>query len=524
VKDREYLFQPDMSRAVSDPKINLTAPLQDALNVQGEHQLHQAQQAAVNGTPVATVQPQTPTSAQQMRTPVPNGNAIRPPSAPQGISPQTPARPPQSSQQQQQVAALLLQQQLIQTKAQQPAAMNGVTHSSPSQNPPQPQPQSSPNTAISQPMTNGTAAPVSSFVPVQLNGTNGVTPSPPKATPNGIYHPSPSSSPLPPTAGMVGNDAGTIVRVSTPIRKPTMPMQNGGPMQINGFQPLPSNQHPGFPGANAMAGMYNNLQGMKMLNQQQMMQQYQQQFQGHLTPHQVQQQQHFQQQQQQLQQQQQIQQQFHMMQMQHPGGMGNSMAQGHYGDPMAQNQHAQMNMQQNPGMYNQNMFQMGMAPGVNNSALNMTMQNMNLQLGPQNMALRLPPNRMQQTNISRPATSMGSDYGMGMSNGSSPMMQAMQNMGMGNQQMAAAMGRAPSTPLSLRGGGLMPNGGMMMGRSPAAMQSPMMRPTSAASMHSNLGMQMQPGPSLPVSLQGSPAGMQQAPPTPHMRQQPVPGL
>lgn len=112
-----------------------------------------------------------------------------------------------------------------------------------------------------------------------------------------------------------------------------------------------------------------------------------------------------------------------------------------------------------------------------------------------------------------------------MSNGSSPMMQAMQSMGMaGNQQMAATMGRAPSTPLSLRGGGLMPNGGMMMGRSPVAMQSPMMRPTSAASMHSNIGMQMQPGTSLPVSLQGSPAGMQQAPPTPHMRQQPVSGL
>jgi len=334
---------------------------------------------------------------------------------------------------------------------------------------------------------------------------------------------------------MVSADAGTVGRVSTPIRKPAMLMQTGGPMQINGFQPMQSNQgimpnqHPGFPNAGVMgAGLYNNIQGMKILSQQQQMMQYQQQLPGHLTPHQVQQQQHLQQQQAQLQQQQQMQQ-LHMMQMQHSGGMGNSMGQGPYGDMMVQNQHA-LNMQSNPGMYGQNMFQMGMASGINNSTLNMTMQNMNLQLGPQNMPLRLPHNRMQQqTSIQRPATSMGADYGMGMINGSSPMMQSIPNMGMGvanNQQIATAMSiaRAPSTPLSLRGGGLIPNGGMMMARSPAALQSPMMRPTSAASMHSNLGMQMQPGTSLPVSIQGSPVGMQQAPPTPHLRQQPVPGL
>ncbi|KIM33675.1 hypothetical protein M408DRAFT_14308 [Serendipita vermifera MAFF 305830] len=572
VKDREWLFAPETSRAVSDPKINLTAPLQDALNVQGEHRLHQAQQAAVNGTPVATVQSTqtSPLSQQQsqqqqqpaqVRVSVPNGTPIRPPVAPQGMSPQTPSRPPQPAQQQQ-VAALLLQQQHLRDKQNQQAAAaaastptatpttNGVSQPSPSPNPTQPQsqPQASPSPSVSQPMTNGNttatpvaaspAPPVATFVPLQINGTNGITPSPPKVTPNGTYQQSPSASPLPHSAGMVGTDAGSIVRVSTPIRKPTMQMPNGTPMQLNGFQPLPNpvamqpNQHPAFNNgvAGIPAGMYNNLQSMKMINQQQMLAQYQQQFQGHLTPHQVQQQQHFQQQQQQMQQQQQLQQQLHMMQMQHAGGMGNPM-QGHYGDPMGQQQHMPMNMQPNQAIYGQNMFPMGMAPGMNNnSALNMTMQNMNLQLGPQNMALRLPPNRMQQqANIVRPVTSMGGDFSMGMGNGS-PMMQGMPNMVMGgatNQQMQMAMGipRAPSTPLSLRGGGgLMPNGNMMMGRSPsAAMQSPMMRPTSAASMHSNMGMQMQATPSLPVSLQGSPASMQQ-PVTPHMRQQTVPGL
>jgi hypothetical protein len=131
-----------MSRAIPDPKINLTAPLQDALNVQGDHQLHQAQQAALNGTPAATVQPQTPTLAQQtqMQAPVASGNSVRPPSAPQGISPQTPARLPQTPQQQQVATLLLQQQQLMQNKAQQPAPMNGVAHSSPSQNTAQPQP------------------------------------------------------------------------------------------------------------------------------------------------------------------------------------------------------------------------------------------------------------------------------------------------------------------------------------------------------------------------------------------------
>lgn len=535
-----------MSRAVSDPKLNLTAPLQDALSVQGEHRLHQAQQAAANGTPVSNPQSAqtSPLSQQpvQVRVTVPNGASIRPPSAPQGMSPQTPSRLPQIPQQQQ-VAALLLQQQHIRDKqSQQPAPItNGVSQPSPSQNPAQPQSQVSPSVPSSQPLTNGSnPAPVSSFVPLQINGTNGIASSPPKATPNGTYQQSPSASPLPPSAGIIGPDAGSIVRVSTPLRSNKLPMQmpNGAPMSMNGFQTLPNqsmppNQHSGFANTNMPANMYNNLQSMKMINQQQMLAQYQQQFQGHLTPHQVQQQQFQQHQQQQQQmQQQQLQQQLHMMQMQHAGGMGNPM-QGHYGDVMSQGQHMPMNMQPNQAIYGQNMFPMGMAPGMNNnSALNMTMQNMNLQLGPQNMALRLPPNRMQQqtNNPMRPVNSMGGDYSMGMNNGSSPMMQAMQNMGMGvttNQQMQAAMGipRAPSTPLSLRGGGgLMPNGNMMMVRSPsAAMQSPMMRPNSAASMHSNMGMQMQPTSSLPVSLHGSPASMQQ-PATPHLRQQTVPGL
>jgi hypothetical protein len=167
-----------------------------------------------------------------------------------------------------------------------------------------------------------------------------------------------------------------------------------------------------------------------------------------------------------------------------------------------------------------------MTPGMSNntSAMNMNLQNINLGLGPQNIPLRLPPNRAQQQQgmIQRPSTAMGNDFGMAMANGASPMMQG---MAMGNPQMAAAMSivRAPSTPLSLRSnGGLLPNNGMLMGRGQSAtsMQSPMMRPTSAASMHSNMGMQMQPGASLPVSLQGSPANMPQ---TPHLRQQTVPG-
>lgn len=541
IKDREWLLMPDQSKAMPDSKINLTAHLLDALKVQKEHQMHQLQQAATNGTTIPATQPNASTAAlQQLQlqraaaAAVAATGSIRPPSIPQGMSPQGSLRSPQ----------VALVQQALREKQQQAASS---VQSSPSQS--QPTIQTTPQST-----GNGTPAPVPVAVPVPLpvNAANG-TASPPKPTTNGTYHPSPVPSPLPPSA-IVTPDIGSTVRVSTPLRKPTMPLQSGGNLQLNGFNHnLMSNTNPvasPYPGfQNGMqgltAGMYNNLQGMKLISQhnqqqqQQLMPQYQQQYsQQQMTPQQMQQQQqHFQTQQQIHQQQLQ---QLQLMQLQQQaGGLVNQGMPTHFNETLAQNQHALMAAQQNAqsmqnmqSLHGQNVFQMGINPSMNNSALNMTVQSMNLSLGPQNMALRLPPNRaqqQQQNNIQRPNMPMGAEYGMNVMHGANPMMQGL-GLGMnGNAQMAAAMSisRAPSTPLSMRtGGGLMTNGGMLMSRaqSTAPMQSPMMRPTSASSMHSNMGMPIQqPGPSLPVSLQGSPANMAQHPPTPHLRQQTVPG-
>jgi hypothetical protein len=537
VKEREWLFQPDMSRAQVDQRNHLTAPLQDALNSQ-PNTMQNAGTLGTSGAPVMA-------GSAQPRLSMPNAAAsIRPPNAPPGLPPQALPRTPQ----QQQVANYLLQQQfrekqqqVAHAQAQAAAATqvqvahsqsqaNGSAQSSPQTANPQPSPSQPPP----QPLTlgNGTpGVPVSApFAPYQVNGVNGVAGSPPKPVVNG-YHQSPLPSPHPPSVGLAGADAGTIVRVSTPIRKPTMPLQPSSNMQINGYHGMaanPGNVPNGYGGFNQVGGMsvgmYNNLQNIKMINQHnQMMAQYQ--MQSQMTPLQVQQQQHFQQQQQ-LQQQQQMQHQLQLIQMQQQAGnLMNPAMQGHFSD-MAQTQHLMGVQQASQQMHGQNLFSVGMTPGMSNntSAMNMSVQNINLQLGPQNIPLRLPPNRAQQQQgmIPRPSTAMGNDFGMAMANGASPMMQGMV---MGNPQMAAAMSivRAPSTPLSLRSnGGLLPNNGMLMGRGQptASMQSPMMRPTSAASMHSNMGMQMQPGASLPVSLQGSPANMPQ---TPHLRQQTVPG-
>lgn len=325
---------------------------------------------------------------------------------------------------------------------------------------------------------------------------------------------------------ITGTDPGSNVRVSTPIRKPSIPLQAANNLQVNGFLGLgnPNAMPPNYAAfANSVggmpAGMYNNLQSIKMINQQNQMMAPYQQFAGQVTPHQVQQQHLHQHQLQQLQ--------LMQLQQQASNAAASHGLQAHFGDGLT-NSHAMMGAQ--PGLHGQSVFPMGLGPTMPNSNMNMNLQNMNLQLGPQNMALRLPPNRVQQqqAGMPRPATAMGGDFLMNVANGSSPMMQGMQITNMGvvpNAQVAAAMSiaRAPSTPLSLRNGnGMMPNGNMLMGRpqTATAMQSPMMRPGSAASMHSNMGMPMtQPG---AVSLQGSPANMGQ-PPTPHLRQQPVPG-
>jgi hypothetical protein len=560
VRDREWLFTPDMSRAVPDPKLDLTAHLQDALRVQGEHQMHQMQQAALNVPATPNAQAAATLQQAQMRTPVATATAIRPPSAPQGLSPQTITR----SAQQSQVAAMILQQQALREKQQQlqqlqqpqqPQPQQPQTPQLPQQQPtvqpvlpvqpnaaaqPSQSSPSQPNTQVistpvqapsqlQQSMVNGIASngvPISSFVPIAVNGTNGITPSPPKVTPvNGVYQQSPSASPLPPTMSITATDPGSNVRVSTPIRKPSIPLQANNNLQMNGFLGIgnPNGVPPNYAAfANNVGamptGMYNNLQSIKLISQQNQMMTPYQQFTGQITPHQVQQQHLHQHQLQQLQ--------LMQLQQQASNAAASHGLQAHFGDGLT-NPHAMMSAQ--PGIHGQSVFPMGLGPTMPNSNMNMNLQNMNLQLGPQNMALRLPPNRVQQqqAGIPRPTTAMGGDFVMNVANGSSPMMQGMQIGAMGvvpNAQVAAAMtiARAPSTPLSLRNGtGLIPNGNMLMGRpQTAAMQSPMMRPTSAASMHSNLGMPMAQGG--PVSLQGSPANMGQ-PPTPHLRQQPVPG-
>lgn len=592
IKEREWLLIPDMSRTIVEPRLNLTGPLQDALNSQGGEQVssHSSLVGMGSSAPAiatATLHPM-PTNP-QLRPPAATPVGIRPPNVPAGI-PQSGMPLARSPSTQQQMAALLLQQQMREKQAAAiPAAtqnqaqpspaqapspvraptpgqttqtqatstpvqphvstpaqthLSGSAQSSPSQATPAP-PQASPNPPP-QPLTLGggpSSASVSTSFTSYMNGTS----SPPKPMANG-YHQSPHPSPRPPMAGLGGADTGTTVRVSTPIRKPTMPLQPNGSVQMNGFYgPAPNtssvpSSHTGFGSTGMSAGMYHSSQNIKLISQQQQQQQMlaqYQQMQGQMIPLQMQQQhQHFQQQQQQQQQQQLAQQhqlqqlQLMQMQQQQMNGMSNQAVQAHFGE-ISQNQQF-MNMQAaNQGVHGQNLFpNLGMTPNTNaNSSMNMNMQNVNLQLGPQNMALRLPNRaQQQQGGIPRPPTAMGGDFGMGMANGTSPMMQPMQGMGMnvgGNAQMAAAMSitRAPSTPLSLRpnvGGGLHPNGNMMMarGQSIGPMQSPMMRPTSAASMHSNIGMPMQPAPSLPVSLQGSPANIPQ---TPHLRQQPVPG-
>ncbi|KAG8834822.1 Enhancer of polycomb-like protein 1 [Serendipita sp. 399] len=496
IKDREWLITPDTSRIVADLKLNLIAPLQDALSVHGEHQLHQLQQAAMQGT-----QPQINGSMQRL--PMVNGTPIRAPNVPPGMLPQTSVqRTPVPT-----VPTVVLSQQTPKPQVQSPVQpgqpqVNGTAvHSSPIQ--PNGTPQATPAQSNSSPMTNGTPTQSGPFTVV--NGS-----SPPKSLTNGTYHMSPAPSPLPPSAGIIAPDTGTTVRVSTPIRKPTLPLQPGGNLQVNGFhglQPAP-NGFPAFP--NGMTADMFNLQAMKV-NQQHMLPYQQAQLTTQLTP----QQQYFQQQQQQ-----QHLRQLHLMQMQ--AATSNAAVSTHFTDPMSQ--HMMMGVQPNPqALHAPNMFQIGM-PGMNNSAMNMTVQNMNLQLGQQNLALRMPPNRIQQQQIAtRPTTATGAEFAMI----ASPLMQASPGMGvsspMNPQMVGASISRAPSTPLSMRNG-LLPNGGMMMARTPGsgAMQSPMMRPASAASMHSNVGLPMQPGQSLPVSLQGSPANLHQPPLTPHMRQQPVP--
>lgn len=541
LKDKEYLVNVDPSKLAVDQKINFAAPLNDVLSVQGEHQMHQLQQASANGT---VGQANATASLQQARPQLVNGVAVRPAISTQGLSQPSPlSAGTVNLQRQPQVAAVLLHQQILREKqAQAPAQAQPSSNGTPQPSPTQPQTPVQPQ-VLPQATTNGTPGmPVSSFVPLALppqnvvNATPVQTSSPPKQMANGAYLPSPGPSPLPPSTGIVSPDPAATVRVSTPIRKSTIPLQPGGALPMNGFNPaqagtLPNN-FTGFPNGMS-AEMYNNLQSMKLINQQHMLQ-FSHPPVNQLTP----QQQYIQQQQQQQQQQQmRFQHQFQMMQAA-AGAPLHIGLQNHFGDNTVPSPQSMMNGQQNGQVVpNPAMFAMG-GPTMPNSAMNMTVQNMNLQLGPQNIALRMPPNRMQQQQagvIPRPPTAMGmGDYGMGMPNGASPLMPTMQGMGVGmnpgvnvNAQMAAAMSisRAPSTPLSMRNAGLLPNG-MMMGRSPVnngPMQSPMMRPTSAASMHSNMGMQMPPG-SLPHSLQNSPANLHQPPLTPHLRQQPVPGL
>ncbi|KAG8826414.1 Enhancer of polycomb-like protein 1 [Serendipita sp. 401] len=502
VKDRDWLITPDTSRIVADLKLNLIAPLQDALSVHGEHQLHQLQQAAMQG-----MQSQV-NGSMQPRVPVVNGTPIRAPNAP----PSLPSQPAIQRSPLPNVPTMILPQQNPKPQVQSPVqpGQSQVSNSAVQLSPVQLNgtPQATPVQSHSSPMTNGT--------PTTQNGSftaiNGGSSSPPKPVTNGTYHVSPAPSPLPPSANIIAPDAGTTVRVSTPIRKPTLPLQPGGNLQVNGFHGLQHapNGFPTFPNGVA-AEMFNSLQSMKV-NQQHMLPYQQPQIAAPLTP---QQQQYIQQQQQQ-----QHLRQLHLMQMQ--AANNGAVPSTHFTDPM--NQHMMMSVQPTGQvLHAQNMFQMGM-PGINNSAMNMTVQNMNLQLGQQNLALRMPPNRIQQQQIAtRPATATGTEFSMT----TSPMMHSSPGMGMSTpmnpQMVGATISRAPSTPLSMRNG-LLPNGGMMMARTPGvgAMQSPMMRPSSAASMHSNMGMPMQPGQSLPVSLQGSPANMHQPPLTPHLRQQPVP--
>ena len=401
--------------------------------------------------------------------------------------------------------------------------IGSAVQQSPSQTQTQPQTngQGQPQPPSSQPgsqQLNGTSVPTLSPVPrqVQVQGTpqlsqqspvgaRSVSTPPLKPPSNGINHLSPSNNAALVTGSLA--DPGPTVRVSTPMRK----MLSATPQQSNGFPNSASLQpqqlFPGAPGMNGMNGM-----NVQMLLQQQKL------AQAHA--------QHIQ-----LQQQQQVQQQIMAEQAQ-----------------QQQQQQMAVTAQQALQQHQANMIMNGVGVGMNgmggqqmagmmpiNSAMNMSMQNMNLALGNPNLQLHLPPNRMQraaQQHVNFAALSMNGMNGIGPGMGMNVNVNGMPMNGMPVNGLQAQHGmsisRAPSVhpgmhPMMHPGmngmNGMNGMSGMngMNGingihmRPPSAM-SPMMRPPSTAPSNSGVHSVM-PSPSLrPTSVPTNPHGSPARPP------------
>ena len=363
-----------------------------------------------------------------------------------------------------------------------------------------------PQTGQGQPQT-----PSSQLPSQQLNGASVPTPAPPQvqgtpqlpqqspgganvgavSTPplkpptNGINHLSPSNNAALVTGSLA--DTGPTVRVSTPIRKPSSGFPNSAPLQSQQL----------FPGAPGMNGM-----NVQMLMQQKLAQAHaqhmqQQQVQQHIMAEQAQQQQ--------------------------------QMA--------ATAQQAQAFQQ-----HQANMLMNGVGVGMNgmsggsqvagmlpiNSAINMSMQNMNLALGNPNLQLHLAPNRMQRAQqhanfaaaLGVNGIGPGAGIGMNVNINGMPMngmpMNGMPMNGLQQAQHGMSISRAPSVhpgmhPMMHPGmNGMNGMNGMHM-RPPSAM-SPMMRPPSTAPSNSGVHSVM-PSPNLrPTSVPTNPHGSPARPP------------